>query len=249
MIKIRVSVFNICTSAVDLLKFSSKMAIENAGTKDFDYIIVLWNPSKEVMDCLADLWDKYGDMIGSVFYKTDDNLDFIQNLRNCFNEGFNSGFKINDYCCGINTDMAFYKDWLVNLVKYADKESIINCRQIEPNPTIHHELGSFGNTVEGEFRMEDWLMFCNRIFEDKLITEDEWKIRMGPNARVDATPHLIHKSVWEKVGPWQVKTLADINWFNKAKLLGIKNLKSLGSIVYHAGGLESKKRNYQIPKR
>lgn len=243
-----VTVFNICSTALDMLKFSTEMAIENAGTDEIYYLIVLWNPTTEVLDYLGELSEKYVDKIGCTIYKTDKSLSFIENLRNCFNLGFEDGFKVNDYVCGINTDMAFYENWLINLVKYADKDSIINCRQIEPNPTIHHELGNFGNTVVDEFRNDDWKMFCSRIYEDKLISEEEWKERIGnKGARSDATPHLIHKSVWKMVGPWQVKMLADVTWFDRAKLLGIKNMTSLGSIVYHRGAIESRRRNYQIP--
>jgi len=233
----RVSVFNICSEAIDLLKFSTKYAFENAGN-EFDYILILWNPSKEVED--------YAKEVGNVFYyKTDKNLDFIQNLRNCFNMGFNKGFEFNNYTCGINTDMAFYKNWLKNLVKFRKKDSIINCRQIEPNPTPYHEVANFGCPGEN-FDLEGFYIFCNNIYEDRLISEEEW------GRRCDATPHLISREIWEKVGEWNVKSNnppSDVRWFNKAKLLGFKNTKSLGSIVYHYGREETRRMEEKIKWR
>lgn len=236
----KVSIFNICSEALDMLKFSTKMAFENAGN-EFDYVLVLWNPSKEVED-----WAKNGFMKKNFhifYYNTDTKLRFIENLRNCFNLGFDEGFNLNEYACGINTDMAFGKFWLSHLTRYADPNSIINCRQIEPFYSPFHESPhDFGPTTENEFRLEDWCIFCSSIWQDRLLHESEW------GKRADATPYLIHKSLWEKVGHWEVQSdrfgraPSDIEWFNKAKYMGFKNMKSLGSIVYHAGGLETKRR-------
>ena len=238
----KVSGFNICSEWLEGLKFSTEMAIENAGN-DLDYILILWNPSKEVFDYSTKIiLNSNIEKIYIETYKTDESLSFIENLRNCFNMGFDKGFEFNEYTCGINTDMAFNKDWLANLVKYADENSIINCRQIEPNPTMHHEVKDFGEIPNG-FNMEDFELYANSISKDKLITEKDWQeIRGNYYVRADATPHLIHKSIWEKVGHWNVKIVGDVDWFNRAKAMGFKNMKSLGSIVYHAGAGETKRR-------
>mgnify|MGYP001615346406 CR=1 FL=1 len=50
----KVSVFNICSEALDMLKFSTEMAIKNAGN-ELDYIMILWNPSQEVEDFIDGL--------------------------------------------------------------------------------------------------------------------------------------------------------------------------------------------------
>jgi len=235
----KISVFNIVSQAVDLLDFSTKYAMLNAGMP-FNYVLILWNPSKEVLDWIENKnYEKYSNInidFYHFFYYTNEGLNFIQNLRNCFNKGFEECFKLTEYACGINTDMMFYSNWLINLYKYRDKNSIINCRQIEPKPTEHHEVMDFGMAGE-DFPVEEYLEFCSQIYEDKVITEEEWQ---GPWA--DATPHLMHKSVWEKYGPWRVKIVADIDFFRRATGDGIKNMKSLGSIVYHAGAQETKRR-------
>jgi len=225
----KVSVFNIVSEALDMLKFSSKTALENAGN-EFDYIIICWKPTEEVLD-----WIK-GRNFEYHLYQTDSSLNFIQNLRNCFNMGFDKCFERNDYACGINTDMVFYKNWLAKLAKYAGDDRIINCNQVEPGvyPTLHITK-NFGLPVEGKFDLEGFYDFCSQIYQDKLLTEEEW------GRRADATPHLIHQSVWNRFGPWQVKTVADIAFFDRAKAGGIKNMKSLGSIVYHYGAVETKR--------
>jgi|TARA_B100001971_G_scaffold214181_1_gene250321 GT2 family glycosyltransferase len=224
-----VSVFNIVSDALDMLKFSSSLALKNAGQK-VDYIVICWKPREDVLNWIKDNNFEYH------LYQTNNNLNFIQNLRNCFNLGFEKCFERNDYACGINTDMAFYDNWLVNLVKYAEEDRIINCNQIEPG--VHkslHTTKNFGVTIEGKFDMEGFNNFCSEIYQDKLLTEEEW------GRRADATPHLMHRNVWKHFGPWQVKIVADIAFFDKAKAGGIHNMKSLGSMVYHYGAVETKR--------
>jgi len=244
----KVSVFNICTDALDMLKFSTYYATENAYN-EFDYILILWNPSEEVK-CWATsnakvLATHYGDEKNPIlkdemhiyYYETKKDLDFIQNLRNCFNLGFEKSFEFNDYAAGINTDMCFYMGWLANLTKYAAKDSLINCRQIEPGvyPTLHETLNC-GRPTEEEFEIDKFYDYCSQLYSDKLITEKEWK------KRADATPHLMHKKIWEEFGPWDPKRLADVEFFNRCKEGGIKNMKSLGSLVYHFGRCETEQR-------
>jgi len=230
---LRASVVNICSEALDLLKFSTDMALENAWS-ELDYILILWEPSKEVKEYAKFLEDVIG--AHCFYYKTKPSLSFIENLRGCFNLGREKAFEFNDYSCIINTDMAFYRAWLANLVAYARPDAIINCRQIEPRPTPFHEVKDFG--VPGvNFNLKAFNEFCFKIYVDKLVDEKEW------GRRADATPHLIHKSVWEEVGEWNVKeNPADVMWFDRAKKAGIKNLKSLGSIVYHFGAVETRRR-------
>lgn len=259
----KVSVFNICSDALDMLKFSTEIAMLNAGN-EFHYVLILWNPSKEVLNWIEKenginrIIDRieFQNNIGFnyFFYETDNSLSFIENLRNCFNLGFDKGFEFNDYTCGINTDMAFYKNWLKNLAKYANEDAIINCRQLEPNPTIHHESPfNFGETVKEKFNFADFYTVCDSKYEDKLIREEEWRNIMRRSVwrnimrrsfvRADATPHLIHKNLWQNVGKWNViENPADVMWFDRAKQVGFRNMKSLGSIVYHAGGIETKRK-------
>ncbi len=237
-----VSVYNIVSEALDLLDFSTKYAIENSGM-DFTYILIVWNPSKEVMNWIEE--ERYKQYLngsnskGMGFsyyrYKTNSNLGFLPNLRSCFNLGFDKSFEYNEYACGINTDMMFYFDWLRNLYKYRKENHIINCREIDPRPTIHHEVQDFGS-IGYDFPVDKFYKYCTRLYKDELVSEEEW---FGP--RADSTPHLIHKSTWENVGPWTVNIIADVDWFNRAKSSGIKNMKSKGSIVYHEGKGETKK--------
>jgi hypothetical protein len=227
------AVFNIVSESLDLLKFSSESAIKNAGI-DFEYVIIVWEPSDEVIEYIESNGWLYNE------YESRDEFSQIENLRNCFNKGFDKCFEIADWAAGINTDMAFFSNWLLNLWKFRDKESIINCRQIEPGNSIH-EIRDFGE-IGRNFNEVDFRIYCSSIIEDKLISEDEWK------RRADSTPHLMHREVWNKYGPWNVKLNnppADVDFFNRCKEGGIKNMKSLSSIVYHYGATEIRRRLWQ----
>jgi len=238
-----VSVYNIISEAIDLLEFSSKYAIENAGM-DFTYIVILWNPNREVMNWVYN--KKYLQYLNEsnskdmefyyFYYQTNPKLDFLPNLRSCFNLGFDKSLEFNDYVCGINTDMMFYFDWLLNLYKYKKEDAVINCREIDPRPTVHHEVKDFGEPGY-DFPVDEYYKYCSSLYIDKVVTEEEW---FGP--RADSTPHLMHKNTWDKFGPWEVEIVADVNFFNKIKKGGIKNMKSLGSIVYHYGKSETRRR-------
>ena len=89
----KVSIFNICSEWLEGLKFSTEMALNNAGEKEFDYVLILWNPSREIeeylswLDAHLEFYDEdlKGIKLHTFYYKTDDNLSFIENLRSCFN--------------------------------------------------------------------------------------------------------------------------------------------------------------------
>lgn len=55
----RVSIINCVSRAYEMLRFSSEQLIENAGTDNFDYIIVCWHTTKEVDDYISSLFDKF----------------------------------------------------------------------------------------------------------------------------------------------------------------------------------------------
>lgn len=246
MIKMqRISVFNICSEAIDMLKFSSEIALANAEN-ELDYILILWNPNQEVEDYTDSLIEKYQNdekiKVHKFYYKTNSELRDIENLRQCFNEGFNRGFELNDYNCGINTDIICGSNWLFNLGKYAREDSIINCRQLEPTHTYYHESPyDFGEPTKEKFKLEEFYATCKKLSIDKLITEREW------GKRCDSTPYLIHHNLWKDVGEWNIKIdrhgglPSDMMWFNRAKAKGYENLKSLSSICYHHGGTETKR--------
>ena len=69
----RVSIFNCVSNALEMLKFSSKGILENAGYNDFDYIIVHWNASEEVMNYLHEIEENHDNVI-LVEYNTNPNV-------------------------------------------------------------------------------------------------------------------------------------------------------------------------------
>ena len=66
-----VSVFNIVSDALDMLKFSSSLALKNAGQK-VDYIVICWKPREDVLNWIKDNNFEYH------LYQTNNNLNFIQ---------------------------------------------------------------------------------------------------------------------------------------------------------------------------
>ena len=210
-----------------MLKFSTKLAIENAGC-DFDYIVMCWNPTSEVLEWIdANGFEHY-------IYSSDKRMSFVENHRSMINIGFNKCFEKNDYACAIGTDMACYRNYLLNLVKYAEEDRIINCAQIESGIFRSlHPTRNFGIPTEKDFDLKGFYEYCERIYQDKLLTEKEC------GRRIDSTPHLMHRSVWENFGPWDVKIVADVAFFDKVKRGGIKNFMSQGSLVYHHGRVET----------
>ncbi len=114
---------------LDMLKISSETLIENAGTCNFDYVVITWNSKQDIIDYLGNLKDKYGPRgIGvHVFdYQTNPNIGFIPNLRAMINQGFEASFRLNDYAGLVNTDQVFAPDWLQQLVLFAGPDRLVS---------------------------------------------------------------------------------------------------------------------------
>jgi len=231
----RCSVFTICSEALDMLKYSTNMAINRAGTDNFDFIVILFDASDAVKR-----WSREKGL-RCFEYHTKKDLSFMANLRNCFNEGFMRGFMMNEYTVPINTDNLFYNNWLVNLMKYTEQNRIVNCKLIEPGtvPTIHTSK-NFGEPTEEKFDLEEFDAYCKHIYQDKLIHEKDY------GRRCDATPYILHKNTFAKFGPWELEPIngvpPDVLFFDRCKAGGIDNMKSLGAISYHHGGVEIRRK-------
>jgi len=239
----RVSIFNCVSTALDMLKFSTEAIIKNAGTKDFDYIVITWRPSKEVTQYLNNLVREYftgGPDITILEYQTNPDVGFVPNLRGMMNLGFQVGFDYNDYCGLVNTDMYFGKDWLKNLVKYTSEDTIVNSVHITPISGPHVITANLGMTEFGKFDMEQFNQIYKREFEDKLEHEDA----RGGWLATNTMPYLIPKKYWEAAGPWELTDIRnstpDRRFFQRCHDAGAKFTMAKGSIVYHAEGVERK---------
>lgn len=239
----RVSIFNCVSTALEMLKFSSESIIGNAGYDNFDYIVVTWGPSIEVTEYLNELKTKY-DFVHIVEYETNNNVPFVPNLRGMMNRGFDYGFELNDYCGLVNTDQYFGKDWLLNLVKYANKSDIVNSVHISPIVGPNIVTADLGIPEYSTFNMTRFNELYDALYEDKLDTESD---RGGNWRALNTMPYLIPKHFWEKAGPWELmlehNISPDVRFFQRCKDAGANFTMSRSSIVYHHEAVERRSGN------
>lgn len=238
----RVSIFNCVSSAYEMLRFSTDSIIQNSGYDNYDYIVVTWGPTQEVSDYLYELKKRYN-FVHIIEYKTNKDITYVPNLRGMMNLGFDYGFKLNNYCGLTNTDMYFGKDWLINLVKYANETDIVNSTIICPIEGANIETHNLGIPEYGKFNMKKFNLLYEKLYKDKLETEEErggWK-------STNTMPYLIPKKFWEKAGPWEL-TLGkgdspDVRFFQRCKKAGAHFTMSRSSIVYHHEAVERRSGN------
>lgn len=241
----RVSIFNCVSSAYEMLRFSSDAIIINSGYDNFDYIVVTWSPTKEVSDYLEDLKSKYN-FVHIVEYKTNPDIPYVPNLRGMMNRGFDYGFELNNYCGLVNTDMYFGQNWLINLVKYANENDIVNSAHISPIVGPNIDTANFGIPEYDKFDIVGFNNMFAKIYEDRLVHEEE---RGGWKA-TNTMPYLIPKKYWEIAGPWELIHKAgdtpDARFFERCSRAGAHFTMSRSSIVYHHEAVERRSGNRPI---
>lgn len=238
----RVSIFNCVSNAYDMLRFSSNAILTNAGYDNFDYIVVTWGPSQEVSEYLEKLAADYANVC-IVEYKTNPDVPYVPNLRGMMNTGFDYGFSLNDYCGLTNTDQYFGKDWLINLVKYANENDIVNSTSICPQDWPSHINVNLGIPEYGKFNLNKFNEMYDELYEDRLETQEERGGRIATNTM----PYLIPKKFWEKAGPWELRLTPghspDVRFFERCEKAGARFTMSRSSIVYHHEAVERRSGN------
>lgn len=230
----RVSVVNFCSMAVDMLKFSSRMLMKYAGTNDYDYIVITWNPSPEVIEWLAGEPE-----IIRVDYKTKRDLDYVPNLRQMFNFGFDAGYARNDWVVIVNTDMAFGRDWLVNLIRRATEDVIPNSLHLTPIKGSHTITVDLGVPTFKTFDINRFWKMHNGLYANKVETEED---RGGWRACA-TMPYIIHRKWWESCGPWEPNHIRgrespDRRFFGRCHDAGVRFILVHNSICYHHEAVE-----------
>lgn len=233
----RVSIFNCVSAAYDMLRFSTDSIIDNAGYDNFDYVVVTWGPTKEVLDYLDNLQNKYS-FVHIVEYETNKNIPFVPNLRGMMNLGFDFGFELNNYCGLVNTDQYFGKNWLINLVKYANEGDIVNSTHITPIQGPHVVTADLGIPEYGKFDIDKFNSVYDVLYDDRLETEEE----RGGWLATNTMPYLIPKKFWRVAGPWELLldggVSPDRRFFQRCKDAGAHFTMSRSSIVYHHEAVE-----------
>jgi len=233
----RVSIVQCVSTALDMMKFSTDAIYNNSGYDNFDYVIVTWLPSEDVWEYLQEL-NSIKDNVHIVVYKTNDSIGYVPNLRAMMNTGFSKGFELNEYCGLVNTDMYFGKDWLINLVKYASEDTIVNSTHVTPINGPHVITANCGIPEYGKFNLGLFDSLYNANFKDELESEETRGGWMGTNTM----PYLIHRKYWVECGPWELNLVSgqtpDRRFFQRIHEAGAIFTLSHSSIVYHHEAVE-----------
>lgn len=234
----RVSIVNFCSTAIDMLKFSSRMLTKYAGTNDYDYIVVTWNPSPAVIEWLAGEPE-----IIRLDYKTRRDLDYIPNLRQMFNFGFDAGYARNDWVTIVNTDMAFGTNWLVNLIGRASEDVIPNSLHLTRIKGPNVITIDLGETEDGKFDLDLFWKKHSELYCHKVETEEE----RGGWRSTNTFPYVIHRKWWDACGPWRPghirgQEAPDRQFFERCHKAGAKFVLVHDSIVYHHEAVERRRK-------
>jgi hypothetical protein len=230
----RVSVLNFVSRELDMLKFSTQSALDNAGTDDFDYIVFHWRAEQEVREYLEN-----HPRVIPVEYKEDSAIGFVPNLRRMMNMGFKAGYAFNDYVALTNTDVYHSEGWLSGLVKYAQEDLIVNSTHVTPIYGEQWVQGHFGLPTEATFDLAGFLSLREAIYEQRLESEKE----RGGWGNCSTMPYLVHQKWWGRCGPWDLQHVLgeeppDRRFFQRCSKAGAKFAVSKESIIYHHEAVE-----------
>lgn len=243
----RPAVINFCSTALDMLRFSTKMLFENAGTEDFDYFVVTWLPTPEVNSWLTTA--PYP--INQVLHGTQPGLAYVPQLRAMMNRGFNIGYAASDWVALVNTDMAFGRGWLSNLVRRATSPDVIpNSVHITPTTAGYAQAqgvgmfkADFGLPTATTFDIQGFWQLHDGLHQDRTTSQDATP---GGWESCATFPYLLHHSWWKKCGPWAHEfdgiEAPDRRFFRRCALAGAKFLLVHDSIVYHHEAAERRGR-------
>ena len=135
---------------------------------------------------------------------------YINNVYRAWNTG---GRKAKgEYVVFINSDMAFSKDWNINLLKDLDDTKCINSRLVERGPPNglrtmgggHGIEKSFGNSYD-DYNEQEFIEFAEKIKEERLISKGLYM------------PMIIKKAHLEEIGYYPEGNITTKNYINLQK--------------------------------
>jgi len=248
----RVSIVNCVSTAEKMMRFSDDSLLDNPGHINFDYIVVKWLADKKVESYLEELPDKIKNLsypeaisVHVIEHQTDNNIGFVPNLRAMMNEGFNYGFRLNDYTGLVNTDCFFGPNWLGGLVKYAEEDTVINSLHITAaiptNPVRGIITENLGVPEHETFDRVGFIQLYDKNYKDNVVFSDTLVPDKG--YRQCATmPYLFHRKYWESCGPWELNCVngqsPDVRFFDRVHAAGARYAVTDSSIVYHHEAVE-----------
>ena len=177
-------------------------------------------------------------------YLTDNNYKFTQSEKNiglCSGVNLAAKLSTHDYILYAHDDMYFLPKWDEYL---ANEVNIHKHNKFYLSMTqISHTIGEKGNVQHIHFNCGDSL----KNFDlDKLLNEYE-KFEFRDLQGSHWAPHLIHKSIWNKVGGFSEEFSpglgSDPDFNMKLWNLGVRLFKGLGDCrVYHFSSLSLRKK-------
>jgi hypothetical protein len=240
----RVAIFNCVSTALGMLKFSSESLIQNAGTTEFDYYIVTWRPSDEVLQYTLFLIDKYPHIVRHVRHEEIPGIAYVPQLRAMMNTGFQAciddGMTKHKWIGMVNTDMYFGKDWLINLTKHLKYGTniIVNSLHMTRTPHPQHITVDLGVTEAGKFKHDEFNKLYDQHYKEDFVEAE----KDGDWRAINTMPYLFHKKYWRVAGPWELNQgspdTPDVRFFERCHAAGARFIKAHDSIVYHMEAAE-----------
>jgi len=246
----KISLYCQIGGAIDMAEFAINGpygALANSGLEpeEIDLTFICWKTPPHTYEWLHKNNFKYVDM------EYDEGKGFLWNLYKGWNLGYEVGLESADYVCPIATDHAFYKDWLKNMLSFAQPNRIVCGKLIEPGllPSLHTTV-NLGPTIEGQFLAREFEMICAHLSKDELVFDDtgyyheDGGIGGAYGRRLDSMPFIVPADVWAKHGPMkqilnEFGITGDTDFFDRCKFAGVEITKALNSISYHCGGAET----------
>lgn len=163
--------------------------------------------------------------------------------------GYNFGIENckGDIVVPVNSDHLFAPNWLENLIKHLDRETVPSSLLVEPGhrqhgvfPEADHK--NFGRSPE-EFEEDRFLEYVGKISKDETRPGGAYMpsafykdmlIEAGryPEGNLAVPPHTEYESFAQASKPYGIAYADKVLFFELAKL-GLKHVTVLDSIVYH----------------
>lgn len=172
-----------------------------------------------------------------IFDKYPNQLDYPSNISQiyaCWNACTDFSDKDCEIIVLVNSDMAFSKDWLENLLKRLDKQKVVSSLLVEsgkiPSLLPHTVVKNFGRTPE-TFQKEKFEQFAEMLKED---TQQPFGVFM---------PMAIYKENFIKAGGYPEGNMITkdgrfisgdyIFFYDRLSKINVSHLTSFDSCVYH----------------
>jgi len=237
----RVSVGNCVSTAAEMLRFSMTSLIENAGTDDFDLVIVTWLPSPEVLEVIEELRERHP-ALQRWGYETTPGIGYVPNLRALINATFEACFALNDFSALVNTDQYFGTNWLAPLVEHATEETIVNSQHVTPIKGGHVITADCGVPEPATFDLAKFERLQSRHAGAGIQTEEE----RGGWLNTNTLPYVFHRKWWDRCGPWGLHHVSgptpDRLFFQRCHDAGARFTMAMGSVCYHHEAVERRRK-------